>query len=88
VNGWKERRGGESTWEGLDKGYSIVSATSQGIFSLLLYLVRRQKEEQLQEEASRAKSKRDGADATAAALFLLLLPTGDVCLSPILSPPT
>jgi hypothetical protein len=51
-------------------------------------LVRRQKEEQLQEEASRAKSKRDGADATAAALFLLLLPTGDVCLSPILSPPT
>jgi hypothetical protein len=48
-------------------------------------LVRRQKEEQLQEEASRAKSKRDGADATAAALFLLLLllPTGDVCLSPL-----
>jgi hypothetical protein len=87
VNGWKGRRG-ESTWEGLDKGwYSIVSATSQGIFSLLLYLVRRQKEEQLQEEASRAKSKRDGADAAAALFLLLLLPTGDVCLSPILSPP-
>lgn len=93
ADGWRATRRdpsvgwtGESTWEGLDnKGwYSIVSATSQGIFSLLLYLVRRQKEEQLQEKASRAKSKRDGA---AAALFLLLLPTGDVCLSPILSPP-